>query len=97
MVLVFRNLEPGRYALSAMHDENGNGKLQLPPEPLERVAVYRQPPPPPRSRRSLVLGILGLVLSLIPVAFFVGVPLALIATALGAPVATAAALRISTE
>ena len=26
-VLVFRNLSPGRYALSAFHDENGNEKV----------------------------------------------------------------------
>lgn len=26
-VLVYRNLQPGRYALSLFHDENGNGKL----------------------------------------------------------------------
>jgi uncharacterized protein (DUF2141 family) len=26
-VLVYRNLQPGRYALSVFHDENGNGKL----------------------------------------------------------------------
>ncbi len=38
---------------------NGNGKLQLPPGPLEPVTIYRQPEPPPRSRRSLALRILG--------------------------------------
>ncbi|MDQ7955829.1 MAG: DUF2141 domain-containing protein [Rhodocyclaceae bacterium] len=37
-VLVFRNLPPGRYALSAFHDENGNEKVDtnvvgMPTEP----------------------------------------------------------------
>lgn len=27
VVLVFRDLAPGRYALAAQHDENGNGRL----------------------------------------------------------------------
>jgi LCP family protein required for cell wall assembly len=38
---------------------NGNGKMQLPPGPLGPVAIYRQPEPPPRSRRSLALSVLG--------------------------------------
>ena len=38
---------------------NGNGRMQLPPGPLEPVTIYRQPEPPPRSRRSLALRILG--------------------------------------
>ena len=29
VVLVFENVEPGRYALSAYHDRNGNGKLDV--------------------------------------------------------------------
>ncbi len=38
---------------------NGNGRMQLPPGPLDPVTIYRQPEPPPRSRRSLALRILG--------------------------------------
>jgi LCP family protein required for cell wall assembly len=38
---------------------NGNGRAAFPPAPLGPVAVYRQPPPPPRSGRSLLLTILG--------------------------------------
>ncbi len=38
---------------------NGNGKMQLPPGPLDPVTIYRQPEPPPRSHRSLALSILG--------------------------------------
>ena len=41
------------------HAANGNGKLQLPPGPLDPVTIYRQPEPPPRSRTSLVLRVLG--------------------------------------
>ncbi len=41
------------------HTGNGNGKMQLPPGPLGPVAIYRQPEPPPRSRRSLALSVLG--------------------------------------
>lgn len=43
VVLVFRGLEPGRYALSAMHDENGNGKLDrnLVGLPIERYGFSR--------------------------------------------------------
>ena len=33
--------------------------MQLPPGPLGPVTIYRQPEPPPRSRRSLALSILG--------------------------------------
>jgi LCP family protein required for cell wall assembly len=33
--------------------------MQLPPEPVGPVAIYRQPEPPRRSRRSLALSILG--------------------------------------
>ncbi|HXG75494.1 MAG TPA: LCP family protein [Gaiellaceae bacterium] len=32
---------------------NGNGKTVLPPGALSPVSVYRQPPPPPRSRLAL--------------------------------------------
>ena len=38
---------------------NGNGAMQLPPVPVAPVALYRQPEPPARSRRALVVGILG--------------------------------------
>jgi LCP family protein required for cell wall assembly len=38
---------------------NGNGNAAVPPAPLGPVTVYRQPPPPPRSGRSLALRILG--------------------------------------
>ena len=38
---------------------NGSNRATLPPEPLGPVTVYRQPPPPPRRGRSLVLQILG--------------------------------------
>ena len=38
---------------------NGDGKMQLPPVPLGPIAIYRQPEPVPRSRRRLVLSILG--------------------------------------
>ena len=38
---------------------NGNGRIAVPPAPLGPVTVYRQPPPPPRSGRSLALKILG--------------------------------------
>jgi LCP family protein required for cell wall assembly len=38
---------------------NGNGRATLPPEALGPVTMYRQPPPPPRSGRSLVLQIFG--------------------------------------
>jgi LCP family protein required for cell wall assembly len=38
---------------------NGNGRAAVPPAPLGPVTVYRQPPPPPRSGRSLLLRILG--------------------------------------
>jgi uncharacterized protein (DUF2141 family) len=43
VTLVFRNLAPGRYALSAMHDENGNGKLDTNPAgmPTERYGFSR--------------------------------------------------------
>lgn len=42
-VLVFRNLEPGRYAISAYHDENGNGKLDtnVVGLPVERFGFTR--------------------------------------------------------
>ncbi len=33
--------------------------MQLPPGPLGPVTIYRQPEPPPRSRRSLALSVLG--------------------------------------
>ena len=38
---------------------NGNGAMQLPPVPVAPVAIYRQPEPPARSRRAVVVGILG--------------------------------------
>ncbi len=41
------------------HPGNGNGKMQLPPEPLGAVTIYRQPEPPRRSRRSVALTIVG--------------------------------------
>lgn len=43
VVLVFRGLEPGLYALSAMHDENGSGKLDrnLVGLPTERYGFSR--------------------------------------------------------
>ena len=31
-VLVFEGVAPGRYSLSTVHDENGNGKTEIPPE-----------------------------------------------------------------
>ena len=49
------------------HEANGNGKIQLPPGPLEPVTVYRQPEPPKRSKRSLALAILGWMLVVIVV------------------------------
>ncbi len=41
------------------HSGNGDGKMQLPPGPIDPVTIYRQPEPPPRSRRALALSILG--------------------------------------
>jgi LCP family protein required for cell wall assembly len=41
--------------------------MQLPPGPVEPVAIYRQPEPPRRSRRSLALAILGWSLTVIVV------------------------------
>jgi LCP family protein required for cell wall assembly len=38
---------------------NGNGRAALPPAPSGPVTFYTQPPPPPRSGRSLVVRILG--------------------------------------
>jgi LCP family protein required for cell wall assembly len=38
---------------------DGNGHAVFPPGALSPVALYRQPPPPPRSGHSLVLRILG--------------------------------------
>jgi LCP family protein required for cell wall assembly len=38
---------------------NGNGRAAVPPGPLGPVTVYRQPPAPPRSRRSLAMQIFG--------------------------------------
>ena len=49
------------------HEANGNGKIQLPPGPLEPVTVYRQPEPPRRSKRSLALAFLGWALVVIAV------------------------------
>lgn len=52
VVLLFRGLAPGRYAVSAYHDENGNAKLDanvvgLPTEPygFSRNAQGRMGPP----------------------------------------------------
>lgn len=52
VVLLFRGLAPGRYAISAYHDENGNAKLDanvvgLPTEPygFSRDAQGRMGPP----------------------------------------------------
>jgi uncharacterized protein (DUF2141 family) len=52
VVLVFRDLAPGRYAVSVFHDENGNGKLDtnligMPQEPygFSRNAQGRMGPP----------------------------------------------------
>jgi uncharacterized protein (DUF2141 family) len=44
-VLVFTGLAPGRYALSAFHDENGNGKLDtnVLGMPTERYAFTGSP------------------------------------------------------
>jgi LCP family protein required for cell wall assembly len=38
---------------------NGSNRATLPPGPLGPVTVYRQPQPPPRRGRSLVLQVLG--------------------------------------
>src|SRR5262245_58602449 len=38
---------------------NGNGRDALPPAALGPVTMYRQPPPPPRSGRTLALQIFG--------------------------------------
>lgn len=42
-VLVYRNLQPGTYALSVFHDENGNGKLDsnIAGIPTERYGFSR--------------------------------------------------------
>lgn len=42
-VLVYRNLQPGSYALSLFHDENGNGKLDsnIAGIPTERYGFSR--------------------------------------------------------
>lgn len=42
-VLVFANLSPGRYAITAFHDENGNGSLDrnVVGVPLERFGFTR--------------------------------------------------------
>lgn len=42
-VLVYRNLQPGTYALSLFHDENGNGKLDsnIAGIPTERYGFSR--------------------------------------------------------
>jgi LCP family protein required for cell wall assembly len=41
------------------HSGNGYGKIQLPPSPTGPVTIYRQPEPPKRSRRSVVLSVAG--------------------------------------
>jgi LCP family protein required for cell wall assembly len=50
------------------HAENGNGKMQLPPAIVAPIAIYRQPDPPRRTRRSIALAILGWGLLVIVVA-----------------------------
>ena len=50
------------------HVENGNGKMQLPPAIVEPIAIYRQPEPPRRSRRSLAFAILGWAFLVVAVA-----------------------------
>ncbi len=50
------------------HVENGNGKMQLPPAIVAPIAIYRQPDPPRRSRRSVALAILGWALLVVAVA-----------------------------
>jgi LCP family protein required for cell wall assembly len=46
---------------------NGNGRAALPPSPLGPVTVYRQPPGPPRSKRSLAMQIFGWTLLVLAV------------------------------
>ena len=50
---------------------NGNGKPVLPPGPLSPVSIYRQPPPPARSRVRLAARIAGW-LGLASLVFVVG-------------------------
>ena len=38
---------------------NGNGRAAVPPAPVGAVRIYQQPPPPPRTGRSLAVRILG--------------------------------------
>jgi LCP family protein required for cell wall assembly len=38
---------------------NGNGRGAVPPAPIGAVRIYQQPPPPPRTGRSLAVRILG--------------------------------------
>ena len=52
ITLVFENVQPGRYALSAFHDRNGNGKLDsgafgIPKEPFGFSRDARAPFGPP--------------------------------------------------
>ena len=49
------------------HSGNGDGKMQLPPGPVGPVTIYRQPEPPPPSRRSLALTVLGWAATVIAV------------------------------
>ena len=62
VVLVYRGLPPGRYAVSLFHDENGNGKLDtIAGIPREGFGFSRNPPirfGPPRfnSARFTVAG-----------------------------------------
>jgi LCP family protein required for cell wall assembly len=40
-------------------EANGNGRATFPPSPPSPITLYRQPPPPARSGRSVALRILG--------------------------------------
>ena len=54
------------------HSPNGNGKMQLPPDAIGPVTVYRQPEPPRRSRGRLALSVLGWAFTVLLV-FVVGI------------------------
>src|SRR5436853_6887621 len=41
---------------------NGNGRAVLPPQVLEPMRRYRQPPPPPRASRRLVGKVFGWIM-----------------------------------
>ncbi|HWG56448.1 MAG TPA: hypothetical protein VNT58_07995, partial [Gaiellaceae bacterium] len=40
-------------------DGNGNGRAVLPPGTTSPITIYRQPPPPPRSRWRTVRTVFG--------------------------------------